>query len=497
MIVNNPSTKCAFFIIVFFSSTLRADSKALSIGQEIIEQLHTVEHKACSKDLIATYVDELNISETEEPVPPMDVQFSECPNLELTCCSTFEFEYLLKKFDDKVIKVRMIRDLFEQTVKFLNNVNVNLFSKFKFHLLDQFEEKCGIKHIDLQLSRNHLIMGQEEIFAKFDKVFGKRIELKSSKICEFCDYDLHHSVLQHSKLFYLKEDTCVKFLGEDATDYIDLMNILWELALIREGLICVHNHMTNPDYQLQQRLIRKMNLDVEQRISVIDREYASKRSVSSGGSRASRFSDVYPEKALMLTDGSRSIIQYYAKEKINSFETMNLFDRTTLPNLEEQTEINGLIKQCRVSASLEDKTECQSLCKGYFEFDNLEKQIASFLENVIETTQNYFYSDAHNEQQDNPEWRRTILEKYTDTEYIRDLTFNHYLEPKNTPSTQHSFIEVDLSTFELEFIARHQSVSGVNYQLSPYIDFMMSFEYNWAGVLGAVWLLGASLLVFI
>jgi hypothetical protein len=445
-----------------------------SIGQEIIEEMNSPDPKQCNKDLIATYINEINISETDSPVSPNEQLALECPNIEMSCCSSFEITYLLKEFDLKVQKIQKIKNLFIDTVKYLNNVDVNSFSKFMFHIMDKFQDKCGIKHIDLQLSRNHLIMGHEQIFQKFDQVFKKRIQSKSSQICEFCDYGLHKSLLAGSTSTFLKEDSCSKFLLDDATDYIDFMNMLWELALIKEGLDCVYNFMNDPEYLMEEKIIKKMHIDVEQRVSVIDK---TKKQINP------RYKELTSEeKTLLMADGSRSIIQFYAKEVVNSFENLNLFDRTTLPNLEEQTEINGLIKHCTVLPTIKGMKECQSLCKSYFKFDSLEDQIAPFLHEVIKTINKYFYSSESDSKKDSPKWRKNLIKDLENSDYIKDVTFPHYLEPKFDLSNHVDFEKVDLSDLDLDIVFKHEKAPEELYQTSPYLDYVMSYEYKWSNI---------------
>jgi hypothetical protein len=460
--------KYFFIFLLILNINSKNHSKDLSIGQEIIEEIHSTEQKQCNQDLIASYIEEIKISETTTPVSPNEVMIAECPNIKMSCCSTFEIDYLLNEFDAKVQKIQKIKTLFENTVKYMNNINVNSFSKFLFHVMDKFEDKCGIKHIDLQLSRNHLVMGSKQIFEKFDQVFQKRIELKSSQICEFCDYKLHKSLLEGSQKTILEEEICSKFLKDDGTDYIDFMNMLWELALIREGLNCVYNHMNDPEYQLEQKLIKKMHIDVEQKVSIIDKPILPKHS------RYSQLSN--DEKTMLLADGSRSIIQFYAKQVVNNFEKMNLFDRTTLPNLEEQTEINGLIKHCTVLPTLKGMTECESLCKGYFKLDNLEDQIAPFLHEVIFSVNQYFYSTEDTKDKDSPKWREEISKDLQDEEYIQQVTFPHYLEVRKTQEVDYE--EVDLSKLDLEIVFKGDSIPDILYHTSPYLDYVMKYEYN-------------------
>ena len=446
--------------------------------------------KKCNTDLTATYIDELSLSETTEPIPILIDDHVDCVGLEMTCCSSFEFNYLLRKFDNNVAKVRETKKLFKDTVKFLNNIDVTLFDKFKFHLMDKFEETCNIKHIDLQLSRSHLMNGYLQIFDTVEKVFEKRIELRSSKICQICDYNFHKTLLKGHDKIYMNENICLKFLSNNAKDYIDLMNILWELALIREGLECVFEQMNDPEFKIEQKLIKKMGIDVDNsKVSILksDASQITTSEISDMSKTLKKVSLNYADKAILLTDGSRSIIQYYAKEVMNSFESMNLFDRTTLPNLEQQTEINGLISHCKVVPTLKDYQECLSLCKGYFNIDIIEEQIATFLQEVVKTANKYFYLSEETKNKDSPKWRADITKDLLNEEFIKDVTVGHYLEPRFTSSQTHSFVEVDISKIDMDMIFNDQEdLYKEIYKINPYLSIIEQYRFKFIQILGAM-----------
>lgn len=483
------------FIILFSIKSTRSSQKLHSIGADILEQMHTEEPRKCYLDLIASYIDELNFAETSEPIAVIDQESFGCRGVHLSCCSTFEKDFLITKFKNNVEKIHHIKDIFKDAIRVLNNINPTTFDQLKFHLMDKYEDVCKIKHIDMQLARSHLMNGQEQIFEKIDQVMGKRIQLKSSTICEFCDYNFHKNLMGGSTEIFLDEQTCDRFLEEDAKDYIDLMNILWELALIREGINCVYEHMMDPQTLLKNKIISLMNVNVSDSRVVLNDDGSAKVSVDSAPSR--KLDLDYNNQAILLTEGSRSIIQYYAKEVLNSFEHMNLFDRETLPNLEEQTEINGLISHCKVVESLEDMKECQSLCKGYFNFDIIEEQIAPFLHQLVLSVNKYFYSTEKEMKKDSPKWRQQRTKDILDEGYITQLSFRHYLEPKIDSSETHTYKPVDISGLRLKVLFDHSLTPAEEFFIiTPYTSYIEEFRFKGSTIWTALFVISSILLLF-
>ena len=318
----------------------------------------------------------------------------ECKTMISSCCSNFEFDFLVEKYDEKVKKINKIKVLLKDTIRYINNIGINKFEEFKYNLMNKFEEKCQIKHIDLQLSRISLNIGVNDIFKKIDQVFGKRIEIKSAEICDFCNYKFHQRLQLGENTLHISEKTCKRFLKEDAKDYIDLLNILWEIALIREGLNCVSRELNDEEYQIKEKINKRLNLDVSENRQVLENgetKDLTSSDISKMSKSPNKLSLKFDQKYLMEEKGA-SIIKLNSKYFMNNIENLNLFDKNSLPNLEEQTEINGIISNCNVSLNFNKNNECSSICKEYFNMNTLENQLAYFLQDVIKSVNSYFYT---------------------------------------------------------------------------------------------------------
>lgn len=478
------------------------------------------EKQLCTVDLTASYVNEMKFSETKVPIEPEGVVREECPHIEQSCCSTFEFESLQEQFQNKKTRIEKTFELLEDTIEYVNLIGETTFSKFKFALLEKFEDKCQTPHIDVQLAHLHLTLAKDRIIEISRQALQKRRSARSSRACEICDYDFHRLFQGDGEYpeMQVSLEQCELFLQNHAQQWIDFLNVLWELSLINHGLKCVMRESNSEDYIIQEKLAKlphrlsasasnTLNQDgkTQSEFSIINQgiEYRnmslneSSRIENGNNELSQQF--LMAEKNMMVSESDRSIIQTKAKIVLKNLPNLNLQLLSNLPNLEEETEIDGLIKQCQVSSTPLEDESCVSLCLDWFFSNQIESQLPLFLRDIILTINNFFYSHPDHQNEDHPDKRKKIEDKVENRDEVKMLGFKAYLEAYWNEGFDQRVMEenvIDLDLLGKAIIDEKVTPSDYQYLLQPFRFYMLS-EYYASKFIVKVWLLASVLFLIL
>ena len=483
-------------------------------NSQIVKQLkkEKSEHDgACVMELTASYVNELKLSETLSPITPGEELHQQCPHIVSSCCSSFEFESMREQFEDKKTRMGKTFEILEQTLEYVNNIGETTFSKFKFALLEKFEDKCETPHIDVQLAHLHLTLSKALIIDLSQRALNRRRSARSARACDICDYDFHRLFQERgpNPEMQVGMGECKAFLDNHAQEWIDFLNVLWELSLINRGLKCVMRESNSQDYIIQQKLGRLPHRSSTQYSKILNQGLQSDYSLQKHGfeSKTPENNDMLQqsemfdlEKSLMAENimisnkDDRSIIQTKAKLVVQNLPNLNLELISNLPNLEEETEIDGMIKQCQVSVDPLSDPVCVNICLDWFFSNQIESQLPIFLRDVILTVKQFFYSSEEHQDDDHPKRRKEIESHVENREEIELLSFPAYLEANWTSEIPTHRVQseglIDLDSLSKAIVDDH-TTPEYRYLLRPFEDFMDSEFY--AGV--SKWIVSLTALV--
>ena len=198
-----------------------------------------------------------------------------------------------------------------------------------------------------------------------------------------------------------------------------------------------------------------------------------------------------------MEEESRSEVQLQAKKLMSNLLEKDLFRKESLPNLEEQTEINGLIAHCGVVNNLESQPDCLSLCEDFFYSNKIEEQLPMFLRDLVIVSENYFYSDPKTEKKDNPVLRAEISQSLFEKSFVEKLGFSSYLQVQKSQEDTVKLLQsaVNLRGYPVEVYFPKGELESKVFQLDPYDMYMDFYYYERVQIFGGLLMLVVTMLM--
>lgn len=226
-----------FFILFFYilKITYQEDSTIIKKVKDLT--------LVCNRNLIHSLMKSDNKFEKEKNHQPTQKIHSDCPNIQVTCCSEDEIINLNKQVDSKISEFSRIQSQIEKIFQLLEDMDGNKYQALVEHMQD-----CGKNARDPKLVSSVFEKSEEDLIKTVKQYFLESERNFKGIICSICDAKKNKFLLpvqregrdkQELKIT-VKSQSCFNHF-DTLINYLEFVDFIYNLMDVANFFLCAQD----------------------------------------------------------------------------------------------------------------------------------------------------------------------------------------------------------------------------------------------------------------